>query len=147
MQAEAARLDEELLAATEELFDVRLDLGQAAELVAPIERLLAAEPLRERLTAQLMFALYRSGRQTDALAVYAATTAAFVEQFVAHLSEVSAQGSLGIPPTVQALIGSRIDGLPPTRAILLRVSVLGGSFEFDEVSALARTRLSPRSKS
>ncbi len=44
--------------------------GRDAELVAELQELVAAHPLRERLRAQLMLALYRAGRQADALAVY-----------------------------------------------------------------------------
>ena len=44
--------------------------GRDAELVAELQQLVATHPLRERLRAQLMLALYRAGRQADALAVY-----------------------------------------------------------------------------
>jgi DNA-binding SARP family transcriptional activator len=47
-----------------------LALGRGAELVGELEALVAREPLRERLRAQLMLARYRSGRQGDALDVY-----------------------------------------------------------------------------
>jgi len=69
-QPEIARLEELRLYALEERFDAQLALGRHRELVAEIEALVAAEPLRERLRAQLMLALYRSGRQADALAAY-----------------------------------------------------------------------------
>ena len=69
-QPEIARLEGLRLDAMEERFEARLALGAHAELVAELERLIVAEPLRERLSAQLMLALYRSGRQADALAVY-----------------------------------------------------------------------------
>src|SRR5581483_10777543 len=68
--AEVARLEELRLAATEDLVDAELALGRQARLVGELERLVAEHPLRERLRAQLMLALYRSGRQADALAVY-----------------------------------------------------------------------------
>ncbi len=70
-QSEIARLGELRLACIEELNDTRLALGRHAEVVGELERLVAAEPLRERLRGQLMLALYRSGRQADALAAYA----------------------------------------------------------------------------
>ena len=66
----AARLDELRLLALEERADAELALGRHAELVADLERLVLEEPLRERLHGQLMLALYRSGRQTDALEAY-----------------------------------------------------------------------------
>ena len=51
---------------------IEADLAERrdAELVAELQQLVAAHPLRERLRAQLMLALYRAGRQADALAVY-----------------------------------------------------------------------------
>ena len=51
-------------------FEAGLRLGEHEELIAGLERLVAEYPLRERLRAQLMTALYRSGRQADALACY-----------------------------------------------------------------------------
>ena len=69
-RVEAERLEELRLVANEELFDARLALGQRHMLVSEIESLAAKHPLRERLHAQLMLALYRSGRQAEALGVY-----------------------------------------------------------------------------
>ena len=69
-QAEAARLEELRLAATEALIDLRLAGGGHAGLVGELEGLVAAHPTRERLRGQLMVALYRSGRQADALGAY-----------------------------------------------------------------------------
>jgi WD40 repeat protein/DNA-binding SARP family transcriptional activator len=70
VQPEVRRLEELRLLAEMERVDAELALGHAAELVAPLERLIAEAPLQERLRAQLMLALYRSGRQADALAAY-----------------------------------------------------------------------------
>ncbi|MGY1683257.1 BTAD domain-containing putative transcriptional regulator [Geodermatophilus sp. SYSU D01176] len=67
---EAARLTELQLAAREELVDLELAAGRHTEVLAELESLTAAHPLRERLHARLMLALYRSGRQADALAAY-----------------------------------------------------------------------------
>jgi predicted ATPase/DNA-binding SARP family transcriptional activator len=69
-QAEAARLEELRLAATEALVELRLAAGGHAGLVGELEGLVAAHPTRERLRGQLMVALYRSGRQADALGAY-----------------------------------------------------------------------------
>jgi DNA-binding SARP family transcriptional activator/pimeloyl-ACP methyl ester carboxylesterase len=67
---ERDRLDELRMAAFEVRFDAALDLGRHAELVGEIERLTRANPLRERLWAQYILALYRAGRQAEALRAY-----------------------------------------------------------------------------
>jgi DNA-binding SARP family transcriptional activator len=66
----ARRLEGMLLRARLALLDVRLALGRHAELVAELEQLARAHPLDERIHQQLMLALYRSGRQSEALAAY-----------------------------------------------------------------------------
>ncbi len=67
---EAARLDELRLVAIEELIQTELELGRHEEAVLELERLIADHPLREGLRAQLMLALYRAGRQADALEAF-----------------------------------------------------------------------------
>jgi DNA-binding SARP family transcriptional activator/tetratricopeptide (TPR) repeat protein len=69
-QAEIARLEELRLACLEERIEADLARGGHAELVSELEGLVKEHPLRERLRAQLMLALYRSGRQAEALAAY-----------------------------------------------------------------------------
>ena len=69
-QAEIARLEELQLACLEERNDAHLALGSAGALTAELSRMVADHPLRERLRGQLMLALYRSGRQTEALDAY-----------------------------------------------------------------------------
>jgi len=72
VRAPAARLEELRLAAVERRVDAELELGRSGELAAELEQLAAAHPLRERFVEQLMLALYRAGRQADALAAYRA---------------------------------------------------------------------------
>ena len=67
---EAARLEELRLAAVEARIDADLALGRHDALTAELEQLATEHPLRERLHGQLMLALYRCGRQGDALAAY-----------------------------------------------------------------------------
>jgi DNA-binding SARP family transcriptional activator len=69
-QTEVFRLEDLRLAATEDLNDAELACGATAVLVPGLEALVARNPQRERLRGQLMLALYRSGRQADALASY-----------------------------------------------------------------------------
>lgn len=69
-EAEALRLNELRLAVLEERLDVELRFSPPAELAAELEALTAQYPLRERFWAQRMRALYRAGRQADALAAY-----------------------------------------------------------------------------
>jgi DNA-binding SARP family transcriptional activator len=68
--AEIARLEELRLEVLESRIDAELELGHGAQVVAELEGLVAESPLRERLRGQLMLALYRSGRQADALQAY-----------------------------------------------------------------------------
>jgi len=67
---EAARLEELRLAAVEDRIDADLALGRHQALTGELERLAGEYPLRERLHGQLMLALYRCGRQAEALAAY-----------------------------------------------------------------------------
>jgi predicted ATPase/DNA-binding SARP family transcriptional activator len=72
VQAEAGRLDELRLACMERRADSELAHGRHAALVSELEALVVEHPLRERLRGQLILALYRSGRQAEALAQYQA---------------------------------------------------------------------------
>ncbi len=76
----ATRLEDARLAAIEERIEADLALGRHARLIGELEELVAAEPLRERPRAQLMLALYRSGRQAEALDLYRRTRATFVDE-------------------------------------------------------------------
>src|SRR4051812_23440959 len=67
---EATRLAELQLATREELVDLELAAGRHAEVLGELEQLTTAHPMRERLHGRLMLALYRTGRQADALAAY-----------------------------------------------------------------------------
>jgi class 3 adenylate cyclase len=67
---EIARLEEMRTAAREELIEAELELGRHSPLVGELETLVKEHPLRERLRGQLMLALYRSGRQVEALEAY-----------------------------------------------------------------------------
>ena len=69
-QNEIARLEELRLVALENRIEADLELGRHDALVGELEALVAEHPTRERLRGQLMLALYRSGRQSEALESY-----------------------------------------------------------------------------
>jgi DNA-binding SARP family transcriptional activator len=79
-QAAIGRLEELRLGALEKRIEADLALSRHADLVAELEGLVTEHPLRERLRAHLMLALYRCGRQADALVAYHATRLALVEE-------------------------------------------------------------------
>jgi len=115
-QAEIARLEELRLACLEEWNEANLAVGSAGALTAELGRMVTDHPLRERLRGQLMLALYRSGRQAEALEAY--------RQFRSTLME-----ELGLEPSsalreLQAAMlrhdpvlapGSATAGTPPAR--------------------------------
>lgn len=94
-QNEIGRLEEVRLAALEQLLEADLETGRHGELVGELEALVAQHPLREGLRRHLMLALYRAGRQAEALQVYHDGRRALVDE-------------LGIEPsaTLQQLHGS-----------------------------------------
>ena len=77
---EIRRLEELHLRAIELAIDAELAAGRHDEVVGRLEALIAEEPLRERLRAQRMLALYRAGRQSEALAAYREARDAVIEQ-------------------------------------------------------------------
>ena len=79
-QREVLRLEELRLAAVEQRIEADLALGRHDELVSELEGLTAEHPFRERLAGQLMLALYRSGRQADALHAYQRARRALVDE-------------------------------------------------------------------
>jgi len=79
-QTDIALLDELRLAALEERIEADLATGRHRELVGELEALVAEHPLKERLRGQLILALYRSGRQAEALDVYQDARRTLVEE-------------------------------------------------------------------
>jgi predicted ATPase/DNA-binding SARP family transcriptional activator len=79
-RAEAERLEECRLLALEERLEAQLRVGRHDEVLAGLRELAIAHPLRERLQGQLMLALYRSGRQAEALDVYASVRSRLREE-------------------------------------------------------------------
>jgi DNA-binding SARP family transcriptional activator len=79
-QAEIRRLGELRLVALEERIDADLELGRHGDVVGELEALVKQHPLRETFRRQLMLALYRSGRQAEALEVYQDARSRFVDE-------------------------------------------------------------------
>ena len=108
-QNEIARLEELRLTLLEERLDAELEAGEPGELIGELEALVGEHPLRERFREQLMLALYRSGRQAEALEAFQQGRRALVEE-------------LGIDPSprLQQLHGAILRqevGLEPARAV------------------------------
>ena len=77
---EAARLEEQHVSAIEQRIEADLATGRSSELVGELESLVAEHPLREPFRAQLMLALYRAGRQAEALEAYRAARATLLDE-------------------------------------------------------------------
>jgi DNA-binding SARP family transcriptional activator/pimeloyl-ACP methyl ester carboxylesterase len=115
-RAEAGRLEELRLTALESRAEALLECGRPGELAAELETLTAAHPLRERLWFQRMLALYRSGRQADALRAYAGLRAILAGELGIEpdprLRELHGR-ILRQDPGLGLAEGGRPDGRPP----------------------------------
>ncbi|HEY1617055.1 MAG TPA: BTAD domain-containing putative transcriptional regulator [Streptosporangiaceae bacterium] len=80
VQQAATRLTEQRLAAAEECIRIELQLGRQLEVIAELAALVAENPLREKLRAYQMIALYRAGRQAEALDSYRAARKVFINE-------------------------------------------------------------------
>src|SRR5215213_3272409 len=136
------RLEERRLTALEERIEAEVAAGRHRELVPELEGLIAEHPLRERLRAQLMRALYASSRQAEALAVYTDTRRLLVDELgiepSAPLRELERQilnQDAGLlhrrpaPPALPAPEGIREPRRTPPRLLrraLLGIPALGG---------------------
>ena len=122
-QDEITRLDELHVGALEDRFEAELALGRHDELVPELEALVTRQPLRERLRAQLMLALYRAGRQAEALDAYRAARRTLLTELgiepgrALHELEhaiLAQDPALDLPP--RAPRQSPAAGAPPGRA-------------------------------
>jgi DNA-binding SARP family transcriptional activator len=133
-QPEILRLEELRLVALERRIDADLALARAAELVAELQALVREHPLRERPRSQLMLALYRSGRQAEALEVYRQTRRLLVEELgiepspaLHELEQAILHQDPGLSPQADAFA-------PQQRAILV---VAGDGARLDGLLAVA----------
>jgi predicted ATPase/DNA-binding SARP family transcriptional activator len=134
-QAEAARLDEIRLAALEARIDLDLAAGRHAALVGELESLASANPHRERIQAQRIVALYRSGRQADALAAYRAARDALDELGLEPSPELRAleRRVLEHDPTLSAAPARHAEPVAEQRGELI-----GRALELTAITALLR---------
>lgn len=126
VQSAAGRLAEHRITANEDCVQLELDLGRHHEVIAELTELIEAYPLRERLRGQLMTALYRSGRQAEALQVYRQTRQALIEELGIEPNErlqqlehaiLTSDESLGAPVqhTVEVTAAvPKVPGMLPT---------------------------------
>ena len=115
-QAEIARLEELHLACLEERNEANLALGSAGALTAELGRMVTDHPLRERLRGQLMLALYRSGRQADALEAYRELRRTLMDELGLEPSSALRELQAAILRHDPALApGSATGGTPPAR--------------------------------
>jgi DNA-binding SARP family transcriptional activator len=144
-QAEILRLEELRLAALELRIETDLALGRHRELVGELEVLVHEHPLRERPRAQLMLALYRSGRQAEALDLYREGRRLLVD-------ELGIEPGLELQELEKAILGHDPELSPPgpaattpahRRAIVV---VTGDADELDELLSIAEplARQAPR---
>jgi DNA-binding SARP family transcriptional activator len=118
-QAEIRRLEELRMRALECRIDAELSLGHDAEVIGELEGLLAGAPTREHLAGQLMLALYRCGRQADALDVYQRMRAELAQEV--GLEPGPALKGLQVEILQQApSLGPVGDDRPPPRAVHAR---------------------------
>ena len=128
-QSAVAQLQKARLAVFEDRIEAELALGSDGELIGELEGLIASNPLQERLRGQLMLALYRAGRQADALSVYRETSELLREE-------------LGLEPgrSLQELERSILEHDPsldavPTRPELRETCPFKGLAFFDRADA------------
>jgi DNA-binding SARP family transcriptional activator/tetratricopeptide (TPR) repeat protein len=149
----AARLDELRLVAVEGRIDAELALGRHNDVTPELERLAATHPFRERLLGQLMLALYRSGRQVDALGVFSAARQRLADELgldpgpalTALETAILRHDPVLLPPAATPVAATdatpRATVRPPPDALfsaVRRVPMVGRSGELDRLCALWR---------
>ncbi|HEX6696691.1 MAG TPA: BTAD domain-containing putative transcriptional regulator [Solirubrobacteraceae bacterium] len=143
-QQEIARLEELRMVALEQRIDADLALGRHAQVVGELEALVREHPLRERIRGQLMLALYRCGRQAEALEAYRDGRRHMSDELglepgpelrqleariLAHSPELAAPRRRGPPALAERPEGEarRPRGLHAALAILAAAVLLGGA--------------------
>src|SRR5205085_12458459 len=137
-QAEIVRLEDLRATAFENRIEADLALGRHGQVISELEQLVSEHPLRERFRGQLMLALYRAGRQADALAVYQRARKTVVDELGIEPSEslrkleraiLAHDPSLNVPQARPGL---------PRRAPIPATPLLGRERELDALAELVR---------
>ena len=146
-------LTETRLAAQENLIDARLRLGGHRDLLDELTSLVAEQPQRERLVRQLMLALYRSGRQSEALAVYRRIREWLAEELGLDPSEdlrrlelaiLRGDPDIAVPPPPA---GSSSDDADETGAAEITVRIVGRTAELRRLDSLLQAACRGESRS
>jgi predicted ATPase/DNA-binding SARP family transcriptional activator len=139
-QPERARLEDLRVAALEEKIAADLALGRNSDALSELERLVAAHPLRERLRGQLMLALYRSGRQADAIAAYHETRRVLDDELgldpgpeLENVYQQILRHDASLEPARESVAGASPTNLPARVT-----SFVGREAEIEDVTALLR---------
>src|SRR5919197_919788 len=147
-RTEAGRLEELRLSAQLDRIDCELALGLHEQLVGELEALVAEQPLRERLRGQLILALYRSGRQADALSAYREARETLVGQLGIEPSAALQRlerAILNQDPSLEAPAGTARPELEPSAQLERRErAVLHQEPELEGPSGAASMRWRPR---
>jgi YVTN family beta-propeller protein len=133
-QVEIARLEELRAGVIEDQIEADLALGRHRDVVGELEALVAVYPLRERIRRQLMIALYRCGRQADALAVYRSARRVLAE-------ELGIEPSPGLKRVERAILEQDVSLEPPARVGGPQATVPAGDERPRSAAAAYRTRL------
>ena len=133
-QTETLRLEELRLVALEQRLDADLALGRFGELVGEVQVLVREHPLRERLRAVLMQALYGSGRQVEALEVYRETRRLLVDELGIEPSPALHELEQAILRQDPALTSQEAPAAPRQRAIMVVATDPG---RLDDLLAIA----------
>jgi predicted ATPase len=137
-QAEIARLSELHIEVVEQRIEAELALGREAGLIGELEGLVREHPLRERLCGQLMLALYRAGRQADALAAYRELSGVLREELGLRPSESLRQLERAILGQDPSLSGPAAQAPAAGYLPVAATPFLGRTRELGEVVALLR---------
>ncbi|MFJ9814139.1 AfsR/SARP family transcriptional regulator [Streptomyces sp. NPDC101151] len=120
ISAASAALEERHMAVAEQYFELQLELGQSTELIGPLRELVTAHPLRETLRGRLMLALYRGGRQAEALEEFGRVRELLVEELgidpgaeLTRLYEAILRDSPEVAPRVPQSVSDRAALLVP----------------------------------